>query len=654
MDAQINIDAQNLINQITSFQFDGGAAPETARNEFLTKFPESRIATLSDDEYNGGKNNDSFCYNLEFKPDLPFGIGGRSKKKFGRTNNIPALTKGIASMIADARSGNVKDLRNKHGLGSISQDVLIKILSIYLPESFLTIGQEYPLILLGRILQITPPTDDLIELNNRCMKALCDANPLFSDYEYSRLGDAIWSILHPKHKKGFEDWLRKQHGATGTISSYTNSIAYLSYYFHENLYSDSIALARLQFISEDTAEHQKENGGMYYYSAAPSYGKNGHYSAAVNEYIRYRFGISLKSEDHVQETDHNDNSLHLGKMKSKQFVHNTILYGPPGTGKTYNAIRYAVSIINGYNAEAIFDNKTVVDGKTIKEHFDEYLEKGQIRFTTFHQSLSYEDFIEGIKPEFDKVNNVLTYPVKPGIFKEICIEAEKEENKDKKYVLIIDEINRGNVAQIFGELITLIEEDKRQGADNAIPVILPYSPSNGRFSVPANLYLLGTMNTADRSVEALDSALRRRFKFVEMMPNVDRVPESVEGLDASPKSILKKINERIEVLKDSDHQIGHSYFMKVETVEDLMSVFRYNIIPLLKEYFYGDMERIRMVLGEGFFETKKNIKNSLFPNYKGDVDFPEEILQIWGDAEWDACVKDSSHAAFVTAINTLL
>ena len=643
------MDAQNLINQITSFQFDGGAAPETARNEFLTKFPESRIATLSDDEYNGGKNNDSFCYNLEFKPDLPFGIGGRSKRKFGKTNNISALTKGIASMIADARSGNVKDLRNKHGLGSISQDVLIKILSIYLPGSFLTIGQEYPLTILGNILQITPLPNDLIELNYRCMKALCKANSSFSSYEYSRLGNAIWSILYPKHLKSFEDWLNKQHGITGTKSSYSKSITYLSFYFHENLYSDSITLEELQSIGEHTSIHQKENGGKYYYSA-PSYGKGGYYSSAVKAYITYRF------PEHIDPPyiDPSDDRLPSVKMGIKQLFHNTILYGPPGTGKTYNAIRYAVSIINGYNAEAILDNKTVVDGKTIKEHFDYYLENGQIRFTTFHQSLSYEEFIEGIKPEFDKVNNVLTYPVKPGIFKEICIEAEKEENKDKKYVLIIDEINRGNVAQIFGELITLIEEDKRQGADNAIPVILPYSPSSGRFSVPANLYLLGTMNTADRSVEALDSALRRRFKFVEMMPNVDKVPESVEDLGASPRTILKKINERIEVLKDSDHQIGHSYFMKVETVEDLMSVFRYNIIPLLKEYFYGDLERIKMVIGEGFFETKKNIKDSLFPNYKGDVDFPEEILQIWGDAEWDACVKDSSHAAFVTAINTLI
>ncbi len=342
----------------------------------------------------------------------------------------------------------------------------------------------------------------------------------------------------------------------------------------------------------------------------------------------------------------------MSTIPGKSYPKNLILYGPPGTGKTYNSIRYAVSIINGYDVKSIPDNSFVVGGKSIKEYFNDYLKTGQIRFTTFHQSLSYEDFIEGIKPEFDKSAMAMTYPVKPGLFKEICEKAEKKGAKN--YVLIIDEINRGNVAQIFGELITLIEEDKRKGGKNAMSVTLPYSPKGHKFSVPSNLYIIGTMNTADRSVEALDSALRRRFKFIEMMPNADIVPDVIKGIANSPRDILGKINERIEALKDSEHEIGHSYFMEVKTVEDLMGVFRFNIIPLLKEYFFGDMERIKMVIGGGFFETRSITKKTLFPDYEGDVDVPEEILQTWDDARWEACETDPGHKDFIDAIDVLL
>jgi hypothetical protein len=226
-------------------------------------------------------------------------------------------------------------------------------------------------------------------------------------------------------------------------------------------------------------------------------------------------------------------------------------------------------------------------------------------FTTFHQSYSYEDFVEGIKPvmvedgAMDEVPESLAYEIKPGIFKTMVNRALADPSHD--YALIIDEINRGNVANIFGELITLIEEDKRMGKKEALSAVLPYSRDS--FVVPHNLYIIGAMNTADRSVEALDTALRRRFTFIAVPPRPDLI-EQPDSLVVDLKLLLQTINARIEKLLDKDHAIGHSYFMGIaestEPFAELQRVFGTKVLPLLEEYFYGDPAKIGMVLGERF------------------------------------------------------
>ena len=190
-------------------------------------------------------------------------------------------------------------------------------------------------------------------------------------------------------------------------------------------------------------------------------------------------------------------------------------------------------------------------------------------------------------------------------------------------VLIIDEINRGNVSQIFGELITLIETDKRFGNSESLEVMLPYSKT--KFFVPPNLYILGTMNTADRSVEALDTALRRRFTFEEMLPNYEIQGLQYSVFDFKASEILKVINRRIEKLLDKDHLIGHSYFMNTNTNELFIQSMYKNILPLLQEYFYGDFGKIGLVLGSGF--VKK-----VTPDQKADLfaafDYDEQMLHF--------------------------
>jgi hypothetical protein len=307
---------------------------------------------------------------------------------------------------------------------------------------------------------------------------------------------------------------------------------------------------------------------------------------------------------------------------------NLILYGPPGTGKTYTTISRAAKIV---------DPDCPNDHHSYKLEFDKLRESGKIEFITFHQSYSYEDFVEGIRPVLaEKAGGRPRYECRPGTFKRLafnalfdCLEKQsatrkkspQPETKDKqkadivrdflaqgeksgyqlkpqsewnRYVLVIDEINRGNISKIMGELITLIEKDKRIGATNELIVTLPYS--GDKFGVPPNLHLLATMNTADKSIALVDVALRRRFDFEEL--RVDLGPEVCQGLTPKMREGLQELNRRIASRKDRDHQIGHAYFVDVNDERSFNRVFRKQVIPLLQEYFYNDWDGLQSVLGE--------------------------------------------------------
>ncbi|RKG36635.1 hypothetical protein D7V20_14295 [Acinetobacter rongchengensis] len=425
---------------------------------------------------------------------------------------------------------------------------------------------------------------------------------------------------------------------------------------------------------------------------------------------------------------------------------NRILFGAAGTGKTFHSINHALSIVENKPLE-VLDKE---DRTALKERFDQYKEQGQIKFVTFHQSFSYEDFVEGIRAETDD-NGQLNYDVKDGVFKELCDKAKqkkldntliqitkevefgkgyfikkmtselieiqkpngniihlsrtlaelllkeyREKNitirnlADKKvidvlgespllepflvngysaiwanlipfldtfikdfnndfqqnsnYVLIIDEINRGNISRIFGELITLIEDSKRKDAEEQLSVTLPYSKKE--FSVPNNVYIIGTMNSSDRSLTGLDIALRRRFTFIEMPPQPKEIKnEHGELLKISGKDkngihkdvivadILSVINQRIEVLLDRDHCIGHANFMPLKnqpTLENLASIFKQKIIPQLQEYFFDDWAKINMVLfnNEMIIEEIINVAE-LFPPNTGEDLYYSEQKKIW-------------------------
>lgn len=217
-------------------------------------------------------------------------------------------------------------------------------------------------------------------------------------------------------------------------------------------------------------------------------------------------------------------------------------------------------------------------------------------FVTFHQSFSYEDFIEGLTPVVDDDTWAIRYQVKKGAFLRLCERARSD--PAHAYAMVIDEINRGNVSKVFGELIALIETDKRSGMANALSSTLPYSGE--AFSVPSNVHLIGSMNTADRSLAGLDIALRRRFEFVEMPPNSDEIKgKTIAGIDLA--AMLDDMNARISVLLDPDHRLGHAYFINLDSsneIDGLAAIFRRQILPLLQEYFFDDWQRIAWVLND--------------------------------------------------------
>ena len=255
-------------------------------------------------------------------------------------------------------------------------------------------------------------------------------------------------------------------------------------------------------------------------------------------------------------------------VKLNNNIKNITFYGVPGVGKTHNIKKLINSIEAKLSTQEIF--QTIQRNEKSNVELSEELQD-RVKFVTFHQSFGYEDFIEGFRP-----NENGNIEIQEGIFKRICQEAS--ENPERNFYLVIDEINRGNISKIFGELITLIEEDKR----DKLEVTLPYSKEP--FKVPRNLYIIGTMNTADKSIALIDVALRRRFTFVKMEPKADLIE------DENAKKIFEELNIFLAKRLDEDHLIGHSYFMGINSDEDLQFILDYKIKPLLEEYFYGDKE----------------------------------------------------------------
>ncbi len=303
------------------------------------------------------------------------------------------------------------------------------------------------------------------------------------------------------------------------------------------------------------------------------------------------YGVSFYEDEDVDIHDKEENKNILpfrNKRTNKIHPLNMILYGAPGTGKTYSTVEYALAILSGEKVD--LSRKSEVEREALMSKYNNLLNEGKIVFTTFHQNYGYEDFIQGLRP--DTKSDTMKFRNVDGVFKKIVNDAIYD--NDNNYIIIIDEINRANISKVFGELITLIEDDKRWGETNQMCVTLP---SGDIFAIPNNLYILGTMNSSDKSISLIDSALRRRFDFVEQRPDSSLID------DLTLRKVFESINKKlVGDLESTDLLIGHSYFMN-KTFEDLPDILNRNVIPLLYEYYYDVRSKVAKTIQEAIKDT---------------------------------------------------
>ena len=414
--------------------------------------------------------------------------------------------------------------------------------------------------------------------------------------DHKRVRDVLYKIT----EKEIEDKRDRSYGML-------NAILHLGYpEKYERILSKTHKQKIIKEFEHYIDDEAKEKGNMdeKLYSIRESLEKeyeekefDFYLSSVLEKWFEDNDKSKAKDIDFEKEEDPTLDNLVSTLRRHKQII----LYGPPGTGKTYYAEKLAKEVIAQDNFEKGYGELDKEEKQQLKTGFkpDENSNKNSyLRFCTFHPAYGYEEFIEGYRPYITEEGRP-AYKLKNGIFKNMCNEAK--ENPDKTFILIIDEINRGDIPRIFGELITLIESEKRWDLDKEIPntsVTLPASEEV--FAVPENVIVIGTMNTADQSIALLDVALRRRFGFRELLPEPDILKnKNISGINLA--EWLKVLNQRIAKQVGRNLQVGHSYLMKnakpINNEEQLLATIRDEILPLLQEYCYDDYSTLKEILG---------------------------------------------------------
>ena len=649
-------------------------------DEFLKAWPPSRLKTMTLDEYSQAGSKDSFTYWIESHLDQMGSIWGGSSFKFGvfsrrdtedkkrdaklsysdrhgwysslgaTVHEAFEKVRGYVAQVAElAAQGDVDGIEAFDHLGEAFkwkiafhyQDRQVPVIVAIFKRAPLAVfvggTSSQSMATLQKATLAKRPADlGILEFGRQVWEAWSQKNlaiwklshgnpPNFTEAERQEYLDGHWALMHRDTNSPGPGALQKGKQGKDFVDAPVGALFYLCHGNSPELIgqftSQAVAcmkgdgwLQRSYHVLKSAQSKDRYNANSKGWSPQ---GNSTFWQVGAHDLPEFEstllkpyFGMDLAE------------LAALARRKPATICVNRIYYGPPGTGKTYTLTRLLKrdyeQPAKSISTEACADLIPLVDQP--KQGQQEAGAVQRYSFVTFHQSYGYEEFVEGLRPVLAGKAEAgeVAYEIRPGVFKELCRKARQA--PDQRFAMVIDEINRGNISKIFGELITLIETDKRDPLDGRAPaaeVTLAYSGE--KFSVPANVDIIGTMNTADRSLALLDMALRRRFEFVPLMPDT-RVEKDPADQDSAPlaglvvttdagvidvRLLLQRMNERIEALFDRDHGIGHAYLIGLRNVDDgpvrfevLAATFRNRILPLLEEYFFEDWRKIRLVLAD--------------------------------------------------------